>query len=189
MRPVGEVTAVADNTTRRGKRRTAARMVLIVIGMFGFGYAMVPLYNVLCELTGLNGKTGRVAEAALAYQADETRTVRVEFITTLNETMPLEFWPTVRYMEVHPGKVYQASFMARNRAGRALVGQAVPSVAPGNAASHFKKTECFCFTRQRFESGEEREMPLRFVIDPALPRSVHTVTLSYTFFDITDKSG
>jgi len=170
-------------------RRTAVRSLLVVIGMFGFGYAMVPLYNVICDITGLNGKTGRAAEASLTYELDETRPLRVEFVSTLNEFMPLEFRPSVRSMEVYPGKVYEVTYVARNDTGRALVGQAVPSVVPSAASTHFKKTECFCFTQQRFESGESREMPVRFVVDPQLPRRIKTLTLSYTFFDISKTNG
>ncbi|MCB1874398.1 MAG: cytochrome c oxidase assembly protein [Chromatiales bacterium] len=169
--------------------RLVAKMLLIVVGMFGFGFAMVPIYDVICEVTGLNGKTGRAAEAALTYQEDPNRTLRVEFVSTLNASMPLEFHPVVKTMEIHPGKVYETAYSATNNAGRELVGQAVPSVVPGAAASYFQKTECFCFTRQEFKEGETREMPLRFVVDPALPKHIKTLTLSYTFFDITDKEG
>ena len=175
--------------TRLSNGRLAARMLLVVVGMFGFGYLMVPIYDVLCEITGLNGKTGRAAEAALEYEVDDNREIRVEFVSTLNESMPLNFQPAVRSMTVQPGRVYETSYRARNGTGRVMIGQAVPSVVPGRAASHFKKTECFCFTQQRFEPGEEREMPVRFVVDPSVPQSVRTITLSYTFFDITAKQG
>lgn len=171
------------------RTRTAVRMFAVVVGMFGFGYAMVPLYDVFCDITGLNGKTGRAAEAALRYEVDEDRLVRVEFVSTLNQAMPLTFRPAVRAMDVHPGRVYQVAYIARNDTGRELIGQAVPSVAPGAAASHFQKTECFCFTQQRFAPGEEREMPVRFVVEPALPERIRTLTLSYTFFDITRRQG
>lgn len=169
--------------------RLVAKMLLVVVGMFGFGFAMVPLYDVICEVTGLNGKTGRAAEAALAYVPDESRTLKVEFVSVLNSSMPLEFHPVVKTMEINPGKVYETRYSATNGAGRDLIGQAVPSVVPGAAASYFQKTECFCFTRQEFKAGESRDMPLRFVVDPAIPKYIKTLTLSYTFFDITDKDG
>ena len=174
---------------RLSNKRLAARMLLVVVGMFGFGYLMVPIYDVLCDITGLNGKTGRAAEASLEYEVDENRELRVEFVSTLNESMALEFLPGIRSMTVQPGRVYEMNYRARNGTDRVMIGQAVPSVVPGAAATHFKKTECFCFTQQRFEPGEEREMPVRFVVDPSVPRSVRTITLSYTFFDITAKQG
>lgn len=169
----------------RANRRSALRLTLAVIGMFGFGYALVPLYNVLCELTGLNGKTRNeaVALVALEGEIDQERLVTVEFIAMTNAQAPWEFAPSVTKMQVHPGEFYQTSFYARNLTDHALVGQAVPSVAPGTAARHFQKIECFCFTQQTFAAGEAKDMPLAFRIDPKLAASVSTVTLSYTFFD------
>jgi cytochrome c oxidase assembly protein subunit 11 len=170
----------------KANTRLLVKLVVVVVGMFGFGFAMIPLYNVLCDVTGINGKTGTLtAEQAGQLIADETRTVTVEFIANLNQSLNWEFRPNVRKMQVHPGKVYSTSFYARNKTGKRMVGQAVPSVAPNEAAAHFSKTECFCFTTQTFESGEGRDMPLRFVIDPRLSEDINTVSLSYTFFDIT----
>ena len=163
--------------------RLVKRLLLVVAGMFGFGFAMVPLYNVFCDITGLNGKvSGRAADVA-AVEADLDRTVTVEFVANLNQTMPWDFRPEVSRMQVHPGKVYRTSYYARNRTGQTMVGQAIPSVTPGVAAQHFKKTECFCFTEQQFGAGEGRDMPVLFMVDPELPREVEVVTLSYTFFD------
>jgi cytochrome c oxidase assembly protein subunit 11 len=166
------------------------RLVLVVLAMFGFGYLLVPMYNVFCEITGANGKSGRLTDAqARSFEVDENRSVTVEFVAALNQNLNMEFFPVKRSMVVHPGRVYDTTFFARNETGFELVGQAVPSVAPGNAASYFNKTECFCFTNQRFEVGEGREMPLRFVIDPALPERIKRVTLSYTFFDVTQTAS
>ena len=162
--------------------RLVKRLLLAVTAMFGFGFAMVPLYNVFCDLTGLNGKVGGRVEA-VGVEADLNRTVMVEFVANLNQTMPWEFRPEVSRMEVHPGKVYRTSFYAQNRTDRIMVGQAIPSVTPGTAAQHFKKTECFCFTEQQFAAGEGRDMPVMFMVDPELPNDVQVVTLSYTFFD------
>lgn len=162
--------------------RLVKRLLLAVTAMFGFGFAMVPLYNVFCDLTGLNGKVGGRVEA-VQIEADLARTVMVEFVANLNQTMPWEFRPEVSRMEVHPGKVYRTSFYAQNRTDRLMVGQAIPSVTPGAAAQHFKKTECFCFTEQQFAAGEGRDMPVMFMVDPELPDDVEVVTLSYTFFD------
>lgn len=169
----------------RTNRRSAWRLTLVVVGMFGFGYALVPLYNVLCELTGLNGKTNSeaVALAALDGTTDQARLVTVEFLAMTNAGAPWEFAPHVARMQVHPGEFYQTSFYARNLTEHSLVGQAVPSVAPGTAARYFQKIECFCFTQQAFAPGEAKDMPLAFRIDPALAASVSTITLSYTFFD------
>jgi cytochrome c oxidase assembly protein subunit 11 len=162
--------------------RLVKRLLLAVTAMFGFGFAMVPLYNVFCDLTGLNGKVGGRVQA-VEVEADLNRTVMVEFVANVNQTMPWEFRPEVSRMEVHPGKVYRTSFYAQNRTDRLMVGQAIPSVTPGVAAQHFKKTECFCFTEQQFAAGEGRDMPVMFMVDPELPNDVEVVTLSYTFFD------
>lgn len=174
---------------RSANWRLVRRMLFVVIGMFGFGYAMVPIYDVFCEITGLNGKTGREAEASLGYEVDTTRAVRVEFVASLNAATSLEFRPMIKTMEVHPGQVYEMNYFAANHTPQPMVGQAVPSVAPGAAASYFNKTECFCFTRQEFPAGEGREMPVRFVVDPALPKHIETLTLSYTFFDVSATGG
>ena len=174
---------------QQNNQRLLLRMVLIVIAMFGFGYAMVPIYNVFCDITGLNGKTGVVNAAAVDGQVDSSRTVTVEFIANLNETMPWEFRPSVTRMEVHPGAINSTRFYARNTTDHVMVGQAIPSVMPARAAQHFNKTECFCFTQQRFEAGQSLDMPVRFIVDRDLPADIKTMTLSYTFFDITAKAG
>lgn len=160
------------------------KLTLVVLGMFGFGFAMVPIYNIMCEITGLNGKTSSgIDSAALTIDAD--RTVAVEFVTGLNEGLNWDFRPGAERMEVHPGQVYTATFYATNNYSLPMVGQAVPSVAPSQAAAYLRKTECFCFTNQRFDANERREMPVRFYIDPRLPKDIRTLTLSYTFFDVT----
>lgn len=174
----------------RTHRRSVAKMVVVVLAMFGFGYLLVPLYSAFCEVTGLNGKTGRVgeAEAAARYTPDLERTVTVQFIANNDAAMPWEVSPKVFSMEVHPGKVYATSFVARNGNSRDMVGQAVPSVAPGEAARFFNKTECFCFTQQPLAAGEVKDMPLRFIVSPALPEHVKTLTLAYTFYDVTGQA-
>jgi cytochrome c oxidase assembly protein subunit 11 len=167
----------------QGKKRTLRQTLFVVVGMFGFVFALVPLYSVFCDLTGLNGKTRNERAEAVDISPDLSRTVTVEFIASVNQNMPWDFEPEVRRMQVHPGKMYQTSFYARNRTGQAMVGQAIPSVTPGVAALHFKKTECFCFTEQQFKAGERRDMPLLFMVDKDLPEDIGTVTLAYTFFD------
>jgi len=174
---------VTQADLKAANRRLLKRLGFVIVGMFGFVYALVPLYNVFCDITGLNGKTSNEAARVANVQPDLSRTVVVEFIASVNESMPWEFRPKVSRIEVHPGKTYRVNFYARNLTDRAMVGQAIPSVTPGQAAAYFKKTECFCFTEQRFEGGEGRDMPLVFMVDPALPEDVHELALSYTFFD------
>ena len=180
---------MTEKPSARSNRRILAILLGLTAGMFAFGYALVPMYNVICEVTGLNGKTGRLSEqAAAAVGVDRNRTVTVEFITTVNENMPWEFHGEVKKMTVHPGEISQASFYAKNNADHAIVGQAIPSVSPGTAAKYFNKTECFCFSQQTLQAGEAKDMPVRFIVDPRLPDDIHTITLSYTFFD-TDRGA
>jgi cytochrome c oxidase assembly protein subunit 11 len=177
---------MSNSTSSRPGRATPLKLAVVTIAMFGFGFALVPLYDVFCEITGLNGKTGVADSAQVAsFQPDESREITVEFVASLNQGMNWEFEPVVAKMTVHPGKVYTTSYVATNQYDRTMVGQAVPSVMPNVASRYFSKTECFCFTNQRFEAGERRNMPVAFVIDPSIPKNVRTVTLSYTFFDVT----
>jgi len=160
-----------------------ARLLFIAVTMFGFGvFALPPLYDAFCEITGFGGRTNTVAEAAVAAP-DLSREIRVEFVTTVNEFAPWEFTSEVDSMTVNPGKMYYATFTARNKTGEDKVAQAVPSVTPILASQHFKKIECFCFTSQEFQADEKRAMPLQFIVDPDLPEFVDTITLQYTFFD------
>jgi cytochrome c oxidase assembly protein subunit 11 len=178
--------------TQSGKHgRSALKMAAVVVAMFGFGYLLVPLYDVFCEITGLNGKTGRVgeAEAAARYEPDLGRTVKVQFVANNDAAMGWQVTPALTSMEVHPGKVYTTHYVARNGSGRDTVGQAVPSVAPTVASRYFNKTECFCFTRQPLAADEAKEMPVRFIVAPTLPDHVQTLTLAYTFFDVTDQAN
>lgn len=164
-----------------GNASLALRLVAMTAAMFAFGFALVPLYDVFCQITGLGGKTGGSA-AVVAERPDESRLVTVEFMASVNEHAPWDFEPVVERMQVHPGKLYDTSYLAANLTGRELVGQAVPSVAPQAAARHFRKTECFCFTAQPFGPEEVKDMPVRFMVDRELPPHIDTVTLSYTFF-------
>ncbi len=164
---------------------TAVKLGVISIAMFGFGYALVPLYDVICEYTGLNGKTGVISLAEVANLAiDSSRLVTVEFDTNVNSRLPWEFTAEQRTMQVHPGQVYEAIFVARNLSDRSITGQAIPSVAPGKASLYLNKTECFCFLQQTLGPGETKRMPVRFVVDTEIPGKIHRVTLSYTFFSI-----
>lgn len=171
-----------DNTTR-----TALRLSIFAIAMFGFGYALVPLYDVFCEITGLNGKTGVISqEKAGAAGVDESRLVTVQFDTNINGDLPWAFSSSMNRIQVHPGQITDVYFVVENQANEPVAGQAIPSVAPGQASLHFNKTECFCFTQQTLGPHERKEMLVRFVVDPALPKKISMVTLSYTFFMAPD---
>lgn len=161
----------------------AARLVLFAGGMFVFGFvALPPLYEVFCEVTGFGGRTNTTAQAA-EEAPDLDRSVRIEFVATVNNYAPWQFEPAVDSMTVHPGRMYYATFNAMNLSDEATVGQAVPSVAPVAATAHFQKIECFCFDSQEFSPGEQRALPLQFIVDPDLPDYVDTITLSYTYFE------
>ena len=155
----------------------------LAVLMFGFGYLLVPLYDKFCEVTGLGGRTGdAVVEQTLSGEVDYSRTVTVHFDANVNSALPWDFRPTEVMMEVHPGKLYETTYFARNRSSRPVVAQAVPSVAPGQASLYFNKTECFCFTEQLLGPGETQDMPVRFIVDPNLPDRVDLVTLSYIIY-------
>ena len=169
-------------TSQTTNRQIISRLLILVIGMFGFGYALVPLYDIFCDVTGLNGKTGDRVELTAAPAVDKNRLVKVQFVSSLNATMPWEFKPLIRSIEVHPGVPTTIQYVAKNITQKTITGQAVPSVSPGLAAAYFQKTECFCFTEQKLAAGEEKVMPVIFVVDSALPKDINELTLSYTFF-------
>ena len=174
--------ATKPNSNQAGNSKVVTRLILLVVGMFGFGFALVPLYDVFCDVTGLNGKTsGRVAVID-SVQIDDKREIKVEFLASLNENMPWEFRPLQDSVTVHPGQPTKVDFIARNMTNKDMTGQAIPSVSPGLAAKYFQKTECFCFTEQLLKAGEEKIMPLLFVVDPSITKDVHEISLSYTFF-------
>jgi cytochrome c oxidase assembly protein subunit 11 len=181
---------VTDTARRRSaNRRLTLRLVVVVGAMFGFGYTILPLlYDAVCEITGLGGRPAVAQEAQLSTQVDTDRLVTVQFLGTVNSSLPWEVRPTVTEMRIHPGRVYDATYFARNLSSNGTVGTATPSITPGKAALYFTKTECFCFTQQQFDGGEGREMPLRFVVGTDLPPDVRTITLSYTFFNAQDRS-
>lgn len=173
--------------TQAANRRTLLKLAGVAAAMFGFGYALVPLYNVFCDITGIRlTDQGRAAPAQAKAPVDTRRWVSVEFTGNAMAGLPWEFRPVTRKLRVHPGQTAVAVYYAANRADEAVVGQAVPSISPPRASRYFKKTECFCFTRQRLAPHEGREMTVRFTVDAGLPKDVHTLTLSYAFFN-TDK--
>lgn len=157
---------------------------MISAGSFVFAFSLVPLYNVACEkVFGIKLERNAAGVAQVAgMKADLNRTVRVQFDGTVNSKLAWDFQPQQESMEVHPGQQYEALFVARNREANAVVGQAAPSIAPNEASGFFTKTECFCFTQQTLKAGEERLMPVRFIVNPSLPGDVSTITLSYTFY-------
>lgn len=167
--------------------RTLLKSLAGVVVMFLFAiFVMPPLYDVFCEVTGIGGKTAGKYEAEVAG-IDESRTIKVQFVATNNAEMSWDFQPTVYEVRVHPGKPTPVTFYARNTTDKDMVAQAVPNVVPNNAVQYFHKTECFCFNQQPLAAGEDAELPLVFIVDRDLPRAVHTITLSYTLFDVTER--
>jgi len=164
--------------------KTFRTIALVSAASFVFAFSLVPLYRIACEkVFGIKLEQGPAGESRVAGMAvDEDRWVTVEFDANVNSHLPWEFKPTRLSMQVQPGKLYEMDYVARNVSDHAIVGNAAPSVAPSTASTYFNKTECFCFTEQLLAAGEERLMPVRFIVDPALPEHVTTLTLSYTFF-------
>lgn len=168
--------------SRKNPRKQAMLLSLLAVGMFGFAFALVPLYQVFCELTGLNGKTaGRVAGPVTVSQVSD-REVKIQFLASVAKGMPWEFRPVEDQLRVRPGEINTINYYARNRVAQEVTGQAVPSVSPGQAAQYLHKVECFCFAEQRLQDSEEVMMPVRFYIDEALPEEIKTISLSYTMY-------
>ena len=206
---------MSETPLQRENRSLTWKLFGFAAGAFAFGFALVPLYDVLCEVTGfgnqklllvqssesraLGGGSGGSAGAtgaapggageATRLLADDSRTITVDFIAELPSVGSWEFRPVVRSMQVVPGRLYEADFVAHNLTGHDTVAQAVPNISPGNATAYFRKTECFCFTPQKFAKGEQRSLPVRFVVDPALPKHLDRITLSYVFYDNTTRVG
>lgn len=177
------------NSGIQSNNKTVKKLLLVVVAMFGFGFALVPLYDVFCDITGLNGKTNDTAATYEDGGIDKSRTVKVQFITRNAKGIPWKFEPVINEINVHPGEMKLVSFYAKNKAEHAITGQAVPSVSPGLAANYFHKIECFCFTQQPLAAGKDVEMSLQFYVDVELPTDINTLTLSYTLYDITEKSS
>lgn len=168
------------------QRKQAAFLALFAVGMFGFAFALVPLYDVFCELTGLNGKTGGQVTAVEKPVKIVDRDVKVEFLAHVGRGMPWEFRPEEAHITVQPGEMVTTNYYARNRADQGITGQAVPSVTPGLAALHLHKVECFCFQQQQLDAGADMLMPLTFYVDAELPEDIETLSLSYTLFRAAD---
>ncbi len=177
---------------RRENLKIVGKLSVIALGMFAFGYALVPIYRHICEALGINVlaiSERRVPGAAPSLpantQVDRTRTITVEFDT--NVRGPWDFKPAVRSLQVHPGELTTVVYEFQNIQNRTMAAQAIPSYAPRQAGNHFNKLECFCFTQYTLAPGEKKEWPVAFVIDPRLPKDVTTITLSYTFFEVGGK--
>lgn len=172
-------------TQDKKSRSVATKLAIACVCMFGFGYALVPLYDLFCDLTGLRITNVSKQLVSQEIKEDTSRLVTVQFDVSLNGSMPWEVHPAVSNIKVHPGKVYTTSYIAKNKTKSEMIGQAVPSITPYAATRHLVKTECFCFDSQTIAGGQQVDMPLSFMLDPKLPKDVKVVTLSYTFFDIT----
>jgi cytochrome c oxidase assembly protein subunit 11 len=167
----------------RANRNLTLKLLLIALGSFGFGFALVPLYNVLCGVTGIGDQTALLRKVKAIEKPDPSRTITIEFLGNVASAGEWDFRPVARTVEVHPGKLYSAEFFAHNLTGRNTIAQAVPNIAPSKVAAFFHKTECFCFSPQHFAVDEQRNMPVRFIVDPAIPSYIDRITLAYTFYD------
>ena len=171
-------------TLQQKNKKLMVKLGSVIVLMFGFGYALVPLYDVFCDITGLNGRSVARAQNQSTV-IDTSRTVRLQFTTSVAPDMPWQFKPMTKYVDVHPGENKVVKFKAHNLTDSLVVGQAIPSVSPGLAARYLNKTECFCFNQQPLNGGEQTEMGLVFFISPDIPNDIHTLTLSYSLFNVT----
>lgn len=173
-----------ESTT--SNKRLLIKLVVGVVFMFGFAYMLVPLYSLVCKQWGINGKNNGVAVALPKdLTVDSQRTLEIGFTTTVHGDFPFVFKPLERKIHIHPGETKLVYFFAHNQLKHPLTVQAIPSITPDEAAKYLKKTQCFCFTQQYFYEGEKAEMPVYFYVDPALPKHIKEITLSYTLFDAT----
>jgi len=170
-------------------KRLTLKLLGFALGSFAFGFALVPLYDVLCDITGFGDQKALAEQRLTVEKPDDTRTITVDFLAELPSVGSWEFRPVVTSMQIHPGRLYKTEFFAHNLTGHDTMAQAVPNISPGKAADFFRKTECFCFTPQHFNVNEQRPMAVRFVVDPAIPRSLDHITLSYTFYDEFTRVG
>lgn len=174
---------------RQHNKVTMKKLFVVTVAMFGFGFALVPFYEKICEVTGINNIIKRDDHRVENTQVDATRTVTLEFDTNLRNDLPWTFRSLETSVTLHPGELRQVMFEVRNNGDRPVTGQAIPSYGPQLAGQHFRKLDCFCFTQQTLQPGEVRQMPVVLVIDSKLPQDVNTVTLSYTFFEVEGKTG
>jgi cytochrome c oxidase assembly protein subunit 11 len=171
--------------SKRANRKLVRALLIMTAGSFVFGWALVPLYDVLCRAAGIGNAEAKAGKAVVQEAIDPNREVTIEFLAEPASVGSFEVRPKVASMRVHPGKLYDAEFYARNLTTQASVAQAVPSISPTGTAKYFHKTECFCFSPQKFAAGEGRDLPVRFIVDPGLPNTVDKLTLAYTIYDTT----
>jgi cytochrome c oxidase assembly protein subunit 11 len=174
---------------RSANRKLVLGLLLMTAGSFAFGWALVPLYDVFCRAVGIGNAEAKAGPTVAREQVDLNREITVEFVASPASVGSFEFRPRVASMRIHPGKLYGTEFFARNLTSGVSVAQAVPSISPNGTARYFHKTECFCFTPQKFSVGEGRDMPVRFIVDPELPANVDKITLAYTFYDTTQNAS
>ncbi len=173
-----------NSNVEQKNSRLALKLLLVVLGMTGFGFALIPLYDVLCELTGINGKVGtRVDSSTLNYVVDKERNLGLDLVTSLGKATPLIVETETKSLQIHPGQFYVVNYRVHNQADKALTIRAVPSVAPGVAAADFKIIECFCFEPLRLEAGEAKNLPLRFVVNPGIAQQSNHLALAITFLN------
>jgi len=170
----------------RSRKKLFIWLGILVVGMFFFAYGLVPLFDVMCKTLGINGKTN-TSSINNTSVVDKSRTITVQFLATNNESLNWEFRPKIKKIDIHPGANFKLAYFAKNNTNHTMTVQAVPSVTPSLAASHLKKTECFCFNQQTLKAHESMDMPIVFHLDNSLPKNIHEVTLSYTLFAIKPK--
>ena len=173
--------SLKNKNLRKKNKRLVIKLLGLVLGSILFAFALVPLYNLICTVTGLNGKTNSVADESTT-KVDLTRSIKVEFTSTVMPGLGWNFYPNQSSVNVHPGEILAVTFTAKNITNGVVAGQAIPSLSPGQASPYFKKLECFCFQRQELKAGETKIMPLRFFVSNDLPQDVKEMTLSYSFF-------
>jgi cytochrome c oxidase assembly protein subunit 11 len=182
--------ASGDSTTgRRANRRLILGLLIMTAGSFAFGWALIPLYDLLCRAAGIGNAEAKAGAAVVHEAVDADREVTIEFVADPASVGSYEFRPKVASMRIHPGKLYDSQFYAKNLTPFASVAQAVPSISPTGTAKYFHKTECFCFSPQKFAAGEGRDMTVRFIVDPQLPANIDKLTLAYTFYDTTQSAA
>ena len=176
------------DSKKRANRKLVKALLVMTAGSFAFGWALVPLYDVFCKAAGIGNAEAKAGPSQAQEALDPNREVTIEFLAQPASVGTFDVAPKVASMRIHPGKLYDAVFLAKNLTDSASVAQAVPSISPNGTAKYFHKTECFCFSPQNFKAGEARELPVRFIVDPGLPVTVDKLTLSYTVYDTTQSA-
>jgi len=182
------VAGLNQDQRKRANRKLVLALLIMTAGAFAFGWALVPLYDVLCRAAGIGNAEAKSGKSVVRESIDPNREITIEFLGQPASVGSFDFRPKVASLRIHPGKLYDTLFYAKNLTQEASVAQAVPSISPAGTAKYFHKTECFCFSPQNFAAGEGRDMPVRFSVDPGLPGNVDKLTLAYTFYDTTQSA-